>query len=74
MTGELSYEEKAQRLDEILKRLDDSETPIDELAADVTEGIRLIKEMNETLKKVDMQIKDAFKELDSIEEDREEER
>ena len=61
-----SYEEKAERLNQILTRLDNSETPIDELAANVKEGVQLIKEMNETLRKVEMEVKDAFKELESV--------
>ena len=60
----LTYEQKAERLDAILTRLDNSDTPIDELATDVKEGVRLIKAMNETLRKVELQVKDAFKELD----------
>ena len=65
-----TYEEKSAKLDEILTRLDNSETPIDLLAADVVEGIKLIREMNETLRGVEMQVKDAFKELDGIEKER----
>ena len=36
---ELTYEEKIAKLDEILTRLDDSETPIDKLADDVKEAL-----------------------------------
>jgi exodeoxyribonuclease VII small subunit len=60
----LSYEEKAERLNDILTRLDNSETPIDDLAKDVKEGVRLIKEMSETLRKVELEVKDAFRELE----------
>lgn len=35
---ELTYEEKEQRLEEILERLDRSETPMDELASDAREA------------------------------------
>ncbi len=62
----LSYEEKVERLNRILTQLDNSETPIDELADNVKEGVRLIKEMNEILRKVEMEVKDAFKELESV--------
>ena len=62
----MTYEEKSKRLDEILTRLDNSETPIDALASDVKEGVRLIKEMNETLRKVEMEVRDAFKELETV--------
>jgi exodeoxyribonuclease VII small subunit len=48
------------KLDEILKRLDNSETPIDKLAEDVKLGASLIKDLDKKLKEV----KDAFKELD----------
>ena len=62
-----TYEQKAARLDEILTRLDNSETPIDELARDVKEGVQLIKDMSETLRKVEMEVKDAFQELEEQE-------
>jgi len=60
----MTYEQKYQRLDEILTRLDNSETPIDELAEDVKEGARLIKELDKKLKMVETEVVDAFKELD----------
>jgi exodeoxyribonuclease VII small subunit len=62
----LTYEQKAERLNAILTRLDNSDTPIDELARDVKEGVLLIKEMSETLRAVEMEVKDAFKELDEM--------
>jgi hypothetical protein len=37
--SELSYEQKVEKLDEILTRLDNSETPIDKLAEDVKLGL-----------------------------------
>jgi exodeoxyribonuclease VII small subunit len=64
-----SYEEKAERLEGILTRLDNSETPIDELAKDVKEGVRLIKEMSETLRKVEIEVKEAFKELEDLQQE-----
>ncbi|MFZ1730532.1 MAG: exodeoxyribonuclease VII small subunit [Bacteroidota bacterium] len=64
-----SYEEKAERLDGILTRLDNSETPIDELGKDVKEGVRLIKEMSETLRKVEIEVKEAFKELEDLQQE-----
>ncbi len=63
-SGELTYEQKVARLDEILKRLDNSETPIDRLAEDVKLGARLIKELNAKLKQVETEVRDAFKELE----------
>ncbi len=49
-TTEFTYEQKVAKLDEILTRLDNSETPIDKLAEDVKEGARLIKELDKKLK------------------------
>lgn len=60
----IKYEDKVKRLDEILERLDNSETPIDELAKDVEEGAKLIKECKETLEKVEVKVMDAFKLLE----------
>jgi len=49
--SKMTYEQKAEKLDEILSRLDRSETPIDELAEDVKLGAKLIKELDKKLKK-----------------------
>ena len=62
--SKMSYEQKSEKLDEILNRLDRSETPIDELAEDVKLGAKLIKELDKKLKKVETEVKDAFKELE----------
>lgn len=64
-TTELTYEQKVEKLDEILTRLDNSETPIDKLAEDVKEGTRLIKELDKKLKQVETEVLDAFKELEN---------
>ena len=61
---DMTYEQKVEKLDEILTRLDNSETPIDKLAVDVKLGARLIKDLDKVLKKVETEVKDAFKELD----------
>ena len=61
---ELSYEQKVEKLDTILSRLDNSETPIDKLAEDVKLGARLIKELDKKLKQVETEVRDAFKELE----------
>ena len=58
-----SYEDKVGLLDAILQRLDNSETPIDELAKDVKLGTRLIKELKAKLAEVETDVRDAFKEL-----------
>jgi len=60
----LTYEQKVDKLDGILKRLDNSETPIDKLAEDVKLGASLIKDLDKKLKEVEAEVKDAFKELD----------
>lgn len=62
--SKMTYEQKSEKLDEILSRLDRSETPIDELAEDVKLGAKLIKELDKKLKKVETEVKDAFKELE----------
>ena len=70
--SKLSYEQKVEKLDTILSRLDNSETPIDKLAEDVKLGARLIKELDKKLKHVETEVRDAFKELereDDVEKD-----
>ncbi len=62
--SETSYEAKVERLEAILKRLDDSNTPIDELAADVKQGAELIVQLDQTLRAVEAEVRDAFKELE----------
>ena len=41
-----------------------SETPIDKLSEDVKLGAKLIKELSKKLKQVEMEVRDAFKELE----------
>jgi exodeoxyribonuclease VII small subunit len=65
MADPTSYEQKAERLEEILTRLDDSQTPIDELAEDVKLGAQLIKQLDEKLREVESQVVDAFAELEA---------
>jgi exodeoxyribonuclease VII small subunit len=62
--SKLTYEQKVEKLDEILTRLDNSETPIDKLAEDVKLGAQLIKELDKKLKQVEVEVRDAFKELE----------
>jgi|SaaInlStandDraft_1057018.scaffolds.fasta_scaffold738777_1 exodeoxyribonuclease VII small subunit len=61
---EKSYEEKLEELEAILDRLDNSETPLDDLAKDVKQGAKLIKELDAKLKSVETEVQDAFKEFD----------
>jgi exodeoxyribonuclease VII small subunit len=63
--SQFTYEQKVEKLDEILTRLDNSETPIDKLAEDVKLGARLIKELDKKLKQVEVEVRDAFKELEN---------
>ncbi len=46
---EMTYEEKAQKFDEILTRLDNAETPIDKLSEDVKLEAKIIKELSKKL-------------------------
>ena len=62
--SKLTYEQKVEKLDEILTRLDNSETPIDKLAEDVKLGAKLIKDLDKKLKQVETEVRDAFKELE----------
>lgn len=61
---QLSYEEKEARLDEILIRLDNSETPMDELAGEAREAAALIMSMHATLKATRQEITTVFEELE----------
>jgi exodeoxyribonuclease VII small subunit len=55
-----TYEVKVAELDTILERIDQSSTPIDELAKDVKRGTQLIKELDQRLRSVESEVKDAF--------------
>ena len=68
-TEKMTYEEKDKRLQEILQRLDRSETSIDKIAEDAREAAALIKSMNETLVKARKELTDVFAELDSMRRD-----
>jgi len=65
----MTYEEKDQRLHEILQRLDRSETPIDKIADDAREAAALIKSMNATLVKARKELTDVFAELERMRKD-----
>ena len=60
-----TYEEQFARLEAIVKKLDDSQTPIDELAADVKEGTALILSLNAKLHEVETEVADAFRSLEA---------
>lgn len=61
---QLTYEQKEKRLDEILNRLDKSETPMDELAGEVREAASLITSMQATLKATKAEVTKVFAEMD----------
>jgi len=59
-----TYEQKVRELDSILRKLDESEIPIDELGEKVKIGAQLIIELQQQLKSVETEVQDAFKVLD----------
>ena len=61
---EKTYEQKVEELDGILKKLDDSEIPIDELGEKARTGARLIVDLQQQLKSVETEVQDAFKILE----------
>ena len=65
----MTYEQKTEKLEDILKRLDNSETPIDKLAEDVKLGAKLIKDLGKKLNQVETEVRDAFKELEKGDEE-----
>ena len=64
-----TYEQKVEELDRILKNLDDSEIPIDELGEKARTGAKLIVELQHQLKSVETEVQDAFKILENSFED-----
>jgi exodeoxyribonuclease VII small subunit len=66
--AEPSYEEMLSELQQILKRIDDGSTPIDGLAKDVKRGTTLIKKLDQKLKHIETEVRDAFAELETLEE------
>jgi len=61
---DMTYEEKEKRLDEILTKLDKSETPVDQLASEAKEAAALIMSMNTTLKNAKQELATVFEELE----------
>ena len=62
--AKITYSAKEKRLDEILGRLDRSETPMDELAAEAKEAAALIKSMQATLTSTKTEIANVFADLE----------
>lgn len=65
----MTYEEKEARLDEILTKLDNSQTPVDQLANEAKEAAALIMSMNETLKHAKQELTTVFEELEKQKEE-----
>ena len=62
--AKMTFEQKEKRLDEILSRLDKSETPMDELKAEATEAAQLIRSMQATLTATKAALTRVFAEMD----------
>jgi len=60
----MTYEEKEKRLDEILGRLDKSQTPMDKLAVEAKEAAELITSMQSTLRAAKQEVANVFAEMD----------
>lgn len=60
----MTYEKKDERLEEILTRLDNSETPVDQLASEAKEAAALISSMNSTLRAAKQELATVFEELE----------
>ncbi len=58
----LTYENKMERVTEITQKLDTANIPVGELAKNVKEAKELLKEMDEEINAVEMEVVDAFKE------------
>lgn len=65
MADEMTYEDKEKRLDEILGRLDKSETPMDQLSAEAKEAADLIMSMQATLRATKAELTKVFAEMDA---------
>jgi exodeoxyribonuclease VII small subunit len=61
----MTYEQKEKRLDEILGRLDRSETPMDQLAAEAKEAAQLIKSMQATLLAAKQEVANVFADMEN---------
>ena len=61
---QMTYEQKEARLAEILERLDNSETPMDDLADEAKEAGKLIISMHATLKSARQEITTVFEEME----------
>jgi exodeoxyribonuclease VII small subunit len=62
--AKMTYEQKEKRLDEILGKLDRSETPMDQLAAEAKEAAKLIMAMQGTLRSAKQEVSQVFADMD----------
>lgn len=62
--AKMTYSAKEKRLEDILGRLDRSETPMDELAAEAKEAAQLIMSMQATLQSTKTETTKVFAELE----------
>ena len=60
----MTYEQKEKRLDAILERLDRSETPMDQLAAEAKEAAQLIMSMQTTLRAAKLDVTQVFADME----------
>jgi exodeoxyribonuclease VII small subunit len=61
----MTYEQKEKRLDEILGRLDRSETPMDKLAAEAKEAAQMIMSMQATLRSAKQEVASVFADMEN---------
>jgi exodeoxyribonuclease VII small subunit len=61
---EMTYEQKEARLDEILGKLDRSETPMDQMAAQAKEAAQLIMSMQTTLRAAKLDVTQIFADME----------
>lgn len=57
-----SFEEKLEKLDEIVALLDDGAEPLEDLLSKYEEGMKLVNELREFLNKAEMKIVEITKE------------
>jgi exodeoxyribonuclease VII small subunit len=60
----LGYEESLNKLEEILKRVENEEIPIDQLTELVNESMNLLKNCKAMLKGTEQRVEEAFHDLE----------
>jgi exodeoxyribonuclease VII small subunit len=60
-----SFEEKLEKLDEIVALLDDGAEPLEDLLSKYEEGMKLVNELREFLNKAEMKIVEITKETEN---------